>query len=84
MARRSIRCGNDEKRFTVIRVNGDQYDTHAARSFESALDLALPDHGAKVEVFTVCAKDAGEARMPFAYQKRGQLLRSFRFKGRGQ
>lgn len=81
MPRRTLRCNLNERRFTVLRVNHDLYDTHAGRSFEAALRLANPDRGATVEVFAVCARDGGEARMPFAYQKRGELLRKFRFKG---
>lgn len=82
MAKRSIRCSRSEQRYTVVRVNGDPYDTHAGRSFERAMDLALPDRGARVEVFAVCAADGASARQPHTYKKRGQLLRSFRYKGR--
>jgi hypothetical protein len=81
MARRTLRCDVNERRFTVIRIDGDPYDTHAGRSFESAWKLAIPDRGARVDVFAVCASDAGAARLPSAYTKRGQLLRTFRFKG---
>lgn len=80
MAKRTIKCQPGEQRFTVLRVNGDDYDTHAARSFERARDLALPDRGARVDVFAVCATDAGAARMPYVYKKRGQLLRTMRAK----
>ena len=80
MAKRTIRCAPGEQRFTVIRVNGDPYDTHAGRSFEAARDLALPDPGAKLDVFAVCATDPGAARMPSVYKKRGQLLRTMRAK----
>ena len=80
MAKRSIRCAPGEQRFTVIRVNGDDYDTHAGRSFERARDLALPDRGARLDVFAVCAVDPGAARMPAVYKKRGQLLRTMRVK----
>jgi hypothetical protein len=84
MARKTpLRCKLDETRYTVVRVNGDPYDSHSGRSFERAMDLALPDRGAKVDVFVTCAKDAGEARMPYNYTKRGRLTRSFRFKRRG-
>lgn len=80
MAKRSIRCGTGERRFTVIRVNGDPHDTHAGRSFEDALRLATPDRGARLDVLAVCATDAGAARLPSTYKKRGQLLRTIRYK----
>lgn len=79
MAKRRIKCAIGEKRFTVIRVNGDSSDTHAGRSFESALRLANPDRGNKIEVFATCAGDGGAARLMIG---RKQLLRSFRYKGR--
>jgi len=82
MARRSIKCRADERRFTVLRVDRSPHDTHAARSFEQALELALPNRGSTVEVFAVCASDAGVARLPSVYEKRGELLRKFRYKGR--
>lgn len=47
------------------------------------MSVAGPDRGAHVDVFVTCAKDAGEARMPFNYKKKGQLTRSFRFKRHG-
>jgi hypothetical protein len=82
MARKNpLACAIGEKRFTVLRVNGDNYDSHAGRSFEHALDLALPDRGSRVDVFVTCARDSGEARMPYNYLKRGKLTRSFRAKG---
>lgn len=80
MAKRSIRCTVGEQRFTVIRVNGDDYDTHAGRSFEQALRSASPDRGAKLDVFAVCSHDPGAARLPAVYRKRGQLLRTVRYK----
>lgn len=64
----------------MLRVNGDATDTHAARSFQQALELAQPDRGARVDVFAVCASDAGAARLPGVYRRRGQLLRTFRAK----
>jgi hypothetical protein len=82
VARRNIRCGSNERRFTVLRINHALYDTHAGRSFEAALELALPNRGDHVAVFAVCARDAGAARLPSVYEKRGQLLRKFRYKGR--
>ena len=82
MARRTIRCGPDERRFTVLRIDNAPYDTHAGRSFERALDLALPNRGSKIDVFAVCASDAGAARLPSVYERRGELLRKFRYKGR--
>jgi len=80
MAKRSIRCAPGEQRFTVIRVNGDPHDTYAGRSFEEARSNALPDRGAKLDVFAVCAVDPGAARLPSTYRKRGQLLRTMRVK----
>lgn len=84
MARRKrMRCNIGEKRFTVLRIDGDPYDTHAARSFEEALKIANPDRGSKIDVFSVCSDDPGAARLPSTYQKRGKLVRSFRSKRGG-
>lgn len=80
MAKRTIKCRPGEQRITVIRVNGDPYDTHAGRSFEQALRLANPDRGARLDVFAVCGSDVGAARLPSVYAKRGQLLRTMRYK----
>lgn len=77
------KCKIGEKRFTVVVINRDPYDSHAGRSFEDAMDLALPDRGAHIDVYVTCADDGGESRMPFNYKKKGKLTRSFRFKRRG-
>jgi len=61
-------------------VNGDDYGTHAARSFERAKRLANPDRGSRLDVFVTCARDAGEARLPSNYAKRGRRVRSSRVK----
>jgi hypothetical protein len=76
-AKAPIRCTGGAQRFTVIRVNGDTFDTHAGRSFEKAIKAAQPDRGATVEVFRTCAADAGAARL-----NKGVLVRSFKYKGR--
>jgi len=81
MARkRAVRCSAPDKRFTVLVVNGDPYDSHAGRSFESALSLANPDRGSRVEVWRTCASDAGAARLPSNYKKKGKKVRTFRAK----
>ena len=77
-----LACKVGEKRFTVLRIDYDAYDTHAGRSFESALRLANPDRGAHVEVFVTCAPDGGAARLPAWYQARGQRIREFGYRGR--
>jgi hypothetical protein len=85
MARRKgrpIKCSGGDQRFTVVRVNGDNSDTHAGRSFEQAMSLAQPDRGARVDVFRVCAGDAGEARLSAAHPRLRALVRNFRYKGR--
>lgn len=82
MARRTIRCKAGERRFTVLRVNSDKADTHAARSYEAALRLAQPDRGARLDVFAVCAQDAGAARLKLHYGY-SQLLRTMRYKRGG-
>lgn len=78
--KRTLRCSPGEQRFTVIRVDGDPHDTYAGRSFEEARSNALPDRGAKLDIFAVCAVDAGAARLPSTYRRRGQLLRTMRVK----
>ncbi len=70
------------KRFTVLRINGDDYDTHAARSFQAAMESALPDRGSRIDVIQTYATDAGAARLPSTYAKNGRLVRSFIYKGR--
>jgi hypothetical protein len=79
--RSGLKCTTGEKRFTVVRVDQDPSDTHSGRSFERALELAMPDRGALVEVFSVCAKDVASARLHGVYVTRGTLVRKFRFKG---
>lgn len=80
MARKHpLRCPVGAKRFTVLRVNRDDTDSHAGRSFEAALRSAQPDRGSKVDVFVTCARDAGEARLPAVYKK-GKLIKTFRAK----
>lgn len=49
--------------FTVIRVNRDPSDTHAASTYAQAFDLANPDDGSRIEVFELEASDAGAARL---------------------
>lgn len=49
--------------FRVVRVNGDPADTHAGRTLEEALELAMPDEGDRLEHATVHARDAGAARL---------------------
>lgn len=80
---RKIKCKRGEKRFTVIQVNGDPYDTHAGRSFERALELAMPDRGSMLTVRTVCAPDGASARLPSTYRKRGRIVRRMRYKRGG-
>ena len=81
MARKHpLRCPINTKRFTVLRVNGDDYDTHAGRGFEQALRAAQPERGSRVDVFVTCARDAGEARMPYNYKKAGKKVKTFRAK----
>lgn len=80
MAKRTIKCTPGEQRFTVIRIDGDPHDTHAGRSYQEALEAAQPDRGAKLDVLAVCAVDPGAARLPAVYKKRGQLLRTMRYK----
>jgi hypothetical protein len=85
MARRKgrpIKCGGGDQRFTVVRVGGDNTDTHAGRSFESAMRSAQPDRGARIDVFRVCAGDAGEARLSAAHPRLRALVKTFRYKGR--
>lgn len=78
--KRTLRCNPGERRFTVLRVNGREADTFAARSYARARDLATPDRGDRVEVFAVCAREPGHARMLWAKDVRKQLLRTMRVK----
>jgi len=80
---RKISCRRGEKRFTVIQVGRDPYDTFAGRSFEAALRLAMPDRGSQLTVRSVCAPDAGAARLPSTYKKRGYVTRRMRYKRGG-
>lgn len=76
-------CPIGSRRFTVLRVNGNPSDTHAAPSFEEALDLANPDRNSHVEVFVVCAPDSGAARLPSVYERFGRRVKTFRYKRGG-
>ena len=80
---RKVTCRRGEKRFTVIKVGSDDYDTHAGRSFEAALRLAMPDRGSQLTVYSVCAPDGGMARMPSQYKKRGYVTKRMRYKRGG-
>lgn len=77
---RKVACKRGEKRYTVLVINRDPYDSHAARSFEQAMRLALPDRGSTVDVWSVCASDARAARMPSVYKTRGYKTGSRRAK----
>lgn len=74
MLERKLFCRRGERRFTVIQVGGNPIDSHAARSFEHAYRQAQPSRGAQVKVYAVCATDAGAARLPQNYLRRGRLL----------
>mgnify|MGYP001561466659 CR=1 FL=1 len=50
-------------KFVVVRVDGDDRDTHAGKDLDEALALAAPDSGSTVEQMTVEAPDAGAARL---------------------
>lgn len=83
MAKRTIACRGEEKRFTVLRVHGSVHDrpwqdVHAGRSFEEALAKAQPDRGQRLSVYATCARDVEEARHTAI--ERGQLLRTMRVK----
>jgi hypothetical protein len=73
-----LKCSPGEKRYTVLRVDGDDKDTHAGRNFEKALRYAQPDRGSKVDVFVTCAYNTAEARLTF--RQKGKLVKSFRAK----
>jgi hypothetical protein len=77
---KGVRCNAGDKRFTVVVVNGDPYDSHSGRSFEQAMGTAMPDRGSRVDVYVTCARDGGEARLPGNYKQKGKLTRSFRSK----
>jgi hypothetical protein len=75
-----LSCKRGQKRFTVVQVDANPYDSFAARSFEQALRMATPNRGSWLRVYVVCAKDAGEARLPSAYAKRGRMTQLKRYK----
>jgi hypothetical protein len=81
MARKHpLKCTVGTKRFTVIRVNGDDKDTHAGRNFEAALRAAQPDRGSKLDVFVTCARDAGEARILGFVPRKLTYVKTIRYK----
>jgi hypothetical protein len=83
MARKHpLHCPTGSKRFTVIQVGTSDVDSHAGRSFEQALELAMPDRGNRLSVYVTCARSGSEARLPANYLSRGKLVRRFRFRGR--
>jgi hypothetical protein len=90
MARKhSLKCAVGSKRFTVIEVFGFNSrgaataDTYAGRNFEAALRAAQPDRGNVLRVSVVCARDAGEARLPSQIKKYGTIVKSIRYKRGG-
>lgn len=81
MARKTtLKCPVGAKRFTVLRINQDDRDTFAARSYEAARAAANPDRGSRIDVFVTCARDAGEARLASNFKKVGRLVRTQRAK----
>lgn len=79
--KRVVRCAKKDHRFTVVQVDGDPGDTHAARSFEQAFRLANPDRGSKIAVYATCAQDVGQARLYNHFRQRGSLVRAFIYRG---
>lgn len=77
--RRSIKCPRGARRFTMISVNGAR--PVGARSFETAMKIAVPRRGDKLDVYAVCAPNQVVARTHFEDQPK-ELLRSFTFKRR--
>lgn len=60
--------------YVVMRVNGDNIDTHAALDARAAYELANPDKGDTVEWTLVESSDAGAARcMPTVRERRGEV-----------
>lgn len=49
--------------YTVVRVNRDPKDTHAAETYKQAYALASPDASDFAEMALVTARDAGAARL---------------------
>jgi hypothetical protein len=76
---KGLKCAVGDKRFTVVRVGKGTYDTHAGRSFQDAMDMALPDRGDTVEVYVTCAPDAGAARL--LHHRQAVLTKRFKFRG---
>lgn len=48
--------------FHVIRIDGDDTDMYAAETVEQAMEMAKPPEGAQLEVTTIDAESAAEAR----------------------
>lgn len=81
MPKRTLKCPPTEHRYTVVQVNQSRSDTSAARSFAEAYAIAIPDPGSRVDVWAVCAPDAGSARLLFSMKDlRRQHLRTLRAK----
>lgn len=80
--RRARGCPPKTERWTVVVINRDRYDSHAARSFERALEMAAADRGDEVDVFLVCADDSETARLIVA-NGGGDHTRSFKVKRGG-
>jgi len=84
--KRSLKCPANSRRFTGVAVGSESQVSHhrgdvsVGRSFEQAMELALPDKGDHVGVYAVCGKEAGEARMNVMNGK-GELLRVFKSHG---
>lgn len=66
--------GTEVKCFYVVRVDGDNLDTHAARTLQEALELAAPDTGAVVEYSRRLSVDAGSARLPGRIESIWELI----------
>jgi len=84
MARRTIKCPRGERRFTVIQIERDPWNTVAARTIPAAMKLALPaDPGSTIDVYGVCAETAEKAAYKVTHYGDGRKIRTFRAKRRG-
>jgi len=84
--KRTMKCPAGSRRFTAVTVGTESEVSHhrgdvsVGRSFEQAMELALPDKGNYVGVYATCGQEPNEARHA-VMQGKGQLLRVFKIHG---
>jgi hypothetical protein len=66
---KTLSCNRNSRAFTVAQVGTNRLGAAAAITKKDAIELLMPDKGDVVQLFAVCAKDAGDARFLHANKR---------------